>query len=362
MNTVYKDLNSGTIGLTIDEDNSSSDELEHLYNNTDSPKSVSIDDEPFGSYVTEKEFDGVKNIGNIIGNESNQNEFEQYKLTINLCLTNNEKQLLRLSWDLINHYSGDLNAFPYDTLDIRELHNHISKATPEELMDKYGFERKPSEYFYDQFYNNLIEMNPRLEIEFPTLRHQAKGFSFVLEKALDNFDDLDAIDIYMEKLGKRHARILGINRVSFELMGEVFSKTINERLGEYHTLEIQKAWSKLYIYLANRIIASGIDPIINSIRQDELVLETPVFYKENEECFRASLDESSEYNLTNILSSIHNNPNSNKTLKLKDNVKSGLSETKLQQSSDQSRYNTYNQNGALKYPTNTPQKKRCAIM
>ncbi|CEP25146.1 unnamed protein product [Cyberlindnera jadinii] len=119
-----------------------------------------------------------------------------------------------------------------------------------------------SSLFCIQFYSNLMAMEPELEKMFPSIKHQAMSFSGVLSTAIINLDHLDKLDDYLNNLGKRHARILGIDPPHFELMGAAFLKTVQDRFGHSLTLAMERCWARLYTYLANSILQGGIDPIL----------------------------------------------------------------------------------------------------
>ncbi|EJS42078.1 YNL234W [Saccharomyces arboricola H-6] len=114
--------------------------------------------------------------------------------------------------------------------------------------------------FCTQFYDNLIAMDPLLEENFPSLRHQAVSFCKVLDSAIDNLENVHVLDDYIVKLGKRHSRILGIRKVGFEIMGNAFITTLQDRFGSFFTLELKNLWGQLYSYLANCMITAGKDP------------------------------------------------------------------------------------------------------
>lgn len=73
----------------------------------------------------------------------------------------------------------------------------------------------------------------------------------------------------MSNLGKRHARILGIDPPHFELMGIALLKTFKDRFGVNFSLELERCWARLYTYLANSILQFGIDPVIKNGKVNE---------------------------------------------------------------------------------------------
>lgn len=132
-----------------------------------------------------------------------------------------------------------------------------------------------SSLFCSQFYANLLSMEPSLEQMFPSTKHQAVSFAGVLTAAISNLENLQVLETFLNGLGKRHSRILGIEPPHFELMGVAFLRTLQDRFGVHCTVELEDAWSKLYSYLANSILQFGIDPVLN-VRLDEDALELPI--------------------------------------------------------------------------------------
>lgn len=116
--------------------------------------------------------------------------------------------------------------------------------------------------FGSQFYANLLELDPNLEKIFPSIKHQSVAFDGVLTTAINNLENLTVLENYLNNLGKRHARILGVDPPQFELMGVAFIKTIQNRFGVHSTVELEETWAKLYSYLANSILQFGIDPVL----------------------------------------------------------------------------------------------------
>ncbi|GAV50445.1 hypothetical protein ZYGR_0U03010 [Zygosaccharomyces rouxii] len=132
-----------------------------------------------------------------------------------------------------------------------------------------------SSLFCSQFYANLLSMEPSLEQMFPSTKHQAVAFAGVLTAAISNLENLQVLETFLNGLGKRHSRILGIEPPHFELMGVAFLRTLQDRFGVHCTVELEDAWSKLYSYLANSILQFGIDPVLH-VRLDEDALELPI--------------------------------------------------------------------------------------
>lgn len=116
--------------------------------------------------------------------------------------------------------------------------------------------------FCTQLYLNLLTMDPDLEQAFPSLRHQAISMAGVMSLAINSLDNLSNLDDYLEQLGKRHSRILGIEPFQYEMMGEALIQTFVERFGTRFTHELEILWIKFYLYLANSFIQFGMDPVL----------------------------------------------------------------------------------------------------
>ncbi|KAL3233873.1 Uncharacterized protein RNJ44_03913 [Nakaseomyces bracarensis] len=142
-----------------------------------------------------------------------------------------------------------------------EKRKHIINNTsiPYQVLNTSSIE---GSLFCAQFYENLIAMDQNVERMFPSIRHQAVSFSGVLNTAVDNLENIHVLDSYLRGIGKRHARILGIIPAYFETMGKAFIRTFQDRFGVFFTIELEDIWSRLYSYLANGMIAFGVDPVI----------------------------------------------------------------------------------------------------
>lgn len=142
-----------------------------------------------------------------------------------------------------------------------EKRQHIINNTsiPYQVLNTSSIE---GSLFCAQFYENLIAMDQNVERMFPSIRHQAVSFSGVLNTAVDNLENIHILDSYLRGIGKRHARILGIRPAYFETMGKAFIRTFQDRFGVFFTIELEDIWSRLYSYLANGMIAFGVDPVI----------------------------------------------------------------------------------------------------
>ncbi|EDO16644.1 hypothetical protein Kpol_529p24 [Vanderwaltozyma polyspora DSM 70294] len=207
-----------------------------------------------------------------------------------LNLTPREILLVRKSWGMLldDEVVSKSASVISSMLSGNDATDSGGKSTPVfKSIEEYPYHEIKTEdvliaggLFYAQFYGNLISIDPKLDKEFPTLKHQASGFAMVLNTAVINLEDLTILEQYLKNLGKRHFRILGIQAPNFELMGAAFIKTLRDRIGIYYTIELEKIWTKIYYFLANSILKYGADPMLDVNSQEEvLVFSMPTLGK-----------------------------------------------------------------------------------
>ncbi|CDK27909.1 unnamed protein product [Kuraishia capsulata CBS 1993] len=143
-----------------------------------------------------------------------------------------------------------------------------------------------SSVFCVQFYNNLIRMMPGVEKLIPSLKHQASAFAGVINVAMSTLDDLSRMDESLERLGRLHSRILGIDAELFEIMGQALITTFRDRYANFGREE-EECWSKLYCFLANSILQGGIDPVIEysstyAETREELISQQSIYESDEE--------------------------------------------------------------------------------
>ncbi|KAL6453636.1 hypothetical protein SBY92_005208 [Candida maltosa Xu316] len=125
-----------------------------------------------------------------------------------------------------------------------------------------------SSLFCRQLYDNIMYKNPELERLFPSIKHQAVSFAGILTLIISQLENLSNLDDYLCKLGKLHSRILNIEAVDFQVMGEALIQTFQERFGKKFTKELENLWIKLYLYLANNLYQNGMDPTLKLTRYE----------------------------------------------------------------------------------------------
>ncbi|CEP61054.1 globin LALA0_S02e05710g [Lachancea lanzarotensis] len=160
---------------------------------------------------------------------------------------------------------------------ISRMQPSIAEATsklqgPSSQNSSYGPDRarngsnikNSNSLFGDQFLENIIALAPVLETLFPMIKHIAVGVTGMLTIAVNNLEDLSVLDTYLGSLGKRHARIIGVQAEQFEFAGIAFIKTVRERFGVHCTHELEETWRRVYSFLANSLLQAGIDPVLES--------------------------------------------------------------------------------------------------
>lgn len=230
----------------------------------------------------------------------------EYNVKLVLNFNAKEIQLIRSTWNqMIN---DDLSKNLTENTQASAV-NHASIA---------------SSLFCIQFYSNLLNMDPHLETMFPSIKHQAISFAGVLSTAIIQLENLKQLDDYLQNLGKRHSRILGIDPPHFELMGVALLKTFQDRFGIHFTLELERCWARLYTYLANSILQFGIDPVlkIDKINSEWNQVQSGYLSGGNRNSSMVPPLERSMTELTNSStfdsrSSVHTNSSINQTTKLR---------------------------------------------
>ncbi|KAI5966437.1 uncharacterized protein KGF55_000746 [Candida pseudojiufengensis] len=168
----------------------------------------------------------------------------QYKLK--LQLSKHEIDLLRYSWTKMINEENRINATMPGS-----YYNNLDTSS-----------NAATSLFCRQLYGNLLNSEPNLEKMFPSIKHQAISFAAVITLTISQLENLSKIDSYLEKLGKKHSRILVIEPPSYELLGEAIINTFHERFGKKFTTELEVIWIKVYLFLANSLLQYGIDPTL----------------------------------------------------------------------------------------------------
>ena len=169
--------------------------------------------------------------------------------------------------DILNAFLTETNPNKYSSSSFLNSSSSSSRTAP--ILTDTDFNRKQYDdtnisksLFCTQFYDNLVNIDQQMEQAYPTLRHQAVSFTILLDSAVQNLNNIKKIDEQLKRTGKRHTRILGIDNGKFEVMGRAFIITLQDRLGDYFTTELDRLWSQLYSYLADSLLMYGVDPVL----------------------------------------------------------------------------------------------------
>ncbi|KAK9454805.1 globin-like protein, partial [Dipodascopsis uninucleata] len=115
----------------------------------------------------------------------------------------------------------------------------------------------PANLFYNQFYENLFAARPDLEFMFPDINRQSAAIGGVFSAALAMLENIDALDQTLDRLGRRHAYVMGIEPEHFEVLEMALFQTLRDRMREKFTPQIELTWSKIFTYMASKMIAAG---------------------------------------------------------------------------------------------------------
>lgn len=213
---------------------------------------------------------------------------------VTLSLSKKEIELLRYTWNKMI-----LEEPILEKKSVLPIPGDYKLSTQKERMQsgKSGSSSIASSLFCKQLYSNLLLAKPELEILFPSIKHQATAFAGVLSLTMSQLENLSILDDYLLKLGKTHARVLNIEAVNFELMGEALIQTFNERFGAKFTKEIEILWIKVYLFLANSILQAGLDPIMKfDETKSEYVYENQDLGSQSELSKSSTLSSMQEFN------------------------------------------------------------------
>ncbi|CAI5757605.1 unnamed protein product [Candida verbasci] len=241
------ETNNSTIATTINNNNNSPTEksnnkIKRTFSFDEFSLDKSHDNYDYNSSYQLKKTDTRFSIDSYVVDKTNQ-----FKIELNL--KQSEIDLIRYTWNKM-------------LLEENQSNNN--------LPGSYNIKKKPinsttssiaTSLFCRQFYANLLSKDSNLEKLFPSIKHQAVSFAGVLNLTISQLENLSVLDEYFEKLGKRHSRILNIEPVNFELMGEALIQTFHERFGSIRfNQQLELLWIKLYLYMSNTILQFGIDP------------------------------------------------------------------------------------------------------
>ncbi|EGW34979.1 uncharacterized protein SPAPADRAFT_64181 [Spathaspora passalidarum NRRL Y-27907] len=208
----------------------------------------------------------------MITEDSHTSEENQIKITLNL--SESEIEIIRYTWNkmfledegiatrpLIRCTSRDFpGGYPEEGANpVQDVSSTTSSIA--QMLEAKRLATVTGVFCY-QVYQNLSARYPGLEKMFPSLKHQATHFATVLRITVTQLEDLSQLDDYLCRLGKRHSRILKVEPLPYELMGEALIETFQQRFGTKFNQDFETAWTKLYLFLANSILQFGVDPVM----------------------------------------------------------------------------------------------------
>lgn len=163
----------------------------------------------------------------------------------------------------VNSASSELSAISvvFTQSEIRALRGSWSSMKEDpSALEKSSVQGTASAFFCQQFYDNLLGEFPELMVLFPSLKAQASAMAGILSLVISQLENLHRVADILSSLGKRHSRIIGVEVVHYELVGNALLKTLQDRCDDDFTLELENAWIKLYSYIANLMLQAGEDP------------------------------------------------------------------------------------------------------
>jgi hemoglobin-like flavoprotein len=114
------------------------------------------------------------------------------------------------------------------------------------------------------FYDRLFGLDPTLKTLFKNdMREQKKKLMQTLAVAVDGLRSVPRLVPVLEDLGARHAGYM-VQDHHYELVGQALLWTLREGLGDDFTTEVEAAWTRVYVLVANVMrnagAAHGVDP------------------------------------------------------------------------------------------------------
>lgn len=109
------------------------------------------------------------------------------------------------------------------------------------------------------FYRNLFLIQPALQLLFPVdLDEQKKKLMQMLGAAINLLNRPEKLLPVLEELGRRHA-LYGVRDEHYETVGAALLDTLRARLGASFDAETAGAWTKMYRFVAETMIAGTIE-------------------------------------------------------------------------------------------------------
>ena len=107
------------------------------------------------------------------------------------------------------------------------------------------------------FYRNLFIIDPALKSLFPSdLTQQSAKLMQMLAAAVSALDNLDDLVPVVQQLAKRHVHY-GVKPEHYKAVGEALLHTLQEGLGDALSAEALLAWTEVYKFLSETMIAAA---------------------------------------------------------------------------------------------------------
>ncbi|MGB1800799.1 MAG: globin family protein [Gammaproteobacteria bacterium] len=114
-----------------------------------------------------------------------------------------------------------------------------------------------SEQAAELFYGKLFELDPSLKPLFKgDMKEQGRKLMLMIDTAVSNINDVEAIIPALEDLGKRHVGY-GVKAEYYTTVAEALLWTLGQGLGEAFTEEVKEAWTQTYTTLAEVMITAA---------------------------------------------------------------------------------------------------------
>ncbi len=114
--------------------------------------------------------------------------------------------------------------------------------------------RNHSQDIGEAFYEKLFDKRPDLKNLFSTNKEaQAKKLMSAMALAVTKLYQDSVPDETIEAVGKRHTAYR-VKPEYFAVFGEVLIETLGERLGDFWTDELEKAWIAAYEHIAKMMM------------------------------------------------------------------------------------------------------------
>ena len=140
--------------------------------------------------------------------------------------------------------------------------NMILQDTSQEFLRLKGTDNFPYSsavvWFFDTFYHRLFDMHPSVRPLFKNgLVTQGKFLVKMISMLLGSIDDEQAFDESLYKLVVTH-NARGVKASEYGMVGEVLFYTLRKCLGPAYSVDVSKAWIKVFSRMLRYIVPKAI--------------------------------------------------------------------------------------------------------